>query len=82
MACCATELIPKYNYDQPILAVGVYRPPGYRRPPYKEALDQMSTRNKTQNITTFIVGDLDINSWDKEYEDWSTKEELWVLADP
>ena len=42
----------------------------------------MPYRNVAQSKTTFILGDLDINSWDKEYTRRVLCEELWVLANP
>ena len=78
----STELFPNYNYEQSLLIVGVYRPPDAVHPPYKEALEGMLQRYHSQEVATLIAGDLNINSWGKEYYEWVEREELWVLAGP
>ena len=82
MESCSTELLPNYNYEHSILVVGVYRPPDAKCPPQQEAMDRMLFENRTRNITTFILGYLNISAWDREYTERITNEELWVLPRP
>ena len=40
MEFCSTEVYPNHNYEQPLLVVGMYKPPDSRHLSYKEALEQ------------------------------------------
>ena len=78
----STTLFPNHNYEQALVIVGVYRPPDNKHPAYEKALEEVLSSQKADRKTTIIAGDLNINSWGKEYHEWTEKEDLWTLANP
>ena len=75
-------LFPNHNYEQSLSVVVMYRPPDAKHPPYEEALEEVTRSQGTENRTAIIAGDLNINSWGKEYHEWIEREDLRVLTDP
>ena len=66
--------------------VGIYRPPYKSHPPYEKAFDCMMSMKKRANVTTLLMGDLNIHAWleaeSEEYEGWPEREQLSELSDP
>ena len=83
---CAATVYPNHNPRDKLEIVGVYRPPETDHPSYEEASNQMLRSNREENITTIIIGDLNIHSWDTNekngYQRWVENEQLWELSDP
>ena len=75
---CSTTLFPNHSFDQPLVVVGIYRPPDTKHPEYGKTLEMILRHHKEGNKTTIIAGDLSINSWGREYQKWIEKEELWT----
>ena len=83
---CATIIYPNHNANDKLAVVGIYRPPYKEHPSYKGAIQQMMGMRKKEQITTILIGDLNLNSWlekeKEEYVDWIEEEQLWELSDP
>ena len=45
-------------------------------------LNTVLTDFRVKNITTIIVGDLNVTSWKKEYAEWIEQNEPWELSNP
>ena len=79
---CSTVVYPNYNYEQKLVIAGVYRPPKRKHPPYETALECILNQNKMRQLTTKIAGDLNINTWQSEFQNWIEEKELRELTDP
>ena len=67
---------PEYcSTERAILVVGAHRPPELKRPPIR------NKSNKSNNTAASIAGDLNIDTWNKEYAGRITEEDLRILAD-
>ena len=82
MEYCSTTVFPNHNYEQSLVVVGVYRPPDSKHPEYGAALEEILKSQKIEGKTTIIAGDFNINSWGKEFHEWTEREDLWILANP
>ena len=79
---CSTRLYPNYSYDQGLEVVGVYRLPNSPNQEYAEDLTNIVAPNRKENASVIIAGDLNLNTWGREYENWLWGENIWVLANP
>ena len=77
---CATKIYPNYTYSQCLAITGVYRQPDSKHPEYETSLRAILALNQSENTSTIIAGDVNINTWRKEYEYWLWREELWEYA--
>ena len=69
---CAAAVFANRNPQDRMQVVGVYRPPGRGHPPYTEAMETILKANKALNITTLILGDFNINTWEQRKKGYVT----------
>ena len=50
-------------------------------PPYTGALKQILRPNVEHSAAAFIAGNLNVNSWGKEFQEWVETADLWELTD-
>ena len=82
MEYCSTTIFVQYDYSLPLNIVGVYRPPVRKPPSYERVLSQILEEYEKKQVTTLVVGDLNVTSWKNEYNDWVEQVGLWELSNP
>ena len=78
----ARRLYPNYAYNRCLLITGVYRPPDNPNRNYAADLKELVPPIRKKSLPIIKAGDLNINAWGKENENWLWGEELWELANP
>ena len=83
---CSTLLYPNHNEVDQLAVVGVYRPPEKEHTQYDPLLSDMLRYHRERQITTILLGDFNIHSWEQYeqgfYQTWLEENDLWELSDP
>ena len=61
---CATLLSPNHTMEDPIVVVGMYRPPEREHPPYKNAYKKVHPQNSSQQTATLLMGEFNRHAWE------------------
>ena len=79
---CSATISPTYDYNLPLSTVAVNRPPETKHPLYQAALARTLQEYNRNQTTAILMGDLNVTSWQKQYNEWSAQNEIWELPDP